>query len=85
LDELHKSPVAADMIERVGMLYGIEDKIRGHHPDHRRAVRQERSRPVLDEMKPWLEQTHRRALAESCNGESHPLRARALDSADPLL
>jgi transposase len=57
LDELHKSPVAAEMIARVGALYGIEEEIRGRRPDERRAVRQERSRPLLDAMKPWLEQT----------------------------
>ena len=34
-----------------------EEEIRGRRPDQRRAVRQERSRPLLDEMKPWLEQT----------------------------
>jgi transposase len=57
LDELHKSPVAAQMIDRIGALYGIEEEIRGRRPDERRAVRQERSRPLLDAMKPWLEQT----------------------------
>jgi transposase len=57
LDELHKSAVAAQMIARVGALYGIEEEIRGRLPDERRAVRQERSRPLLDAMKPWLEQT----------------------------
>jgi transposase len=57
LDELHKSPVAAEMIARVGALYGIEEEIRGRRPDERRAVRQERSRPLLDAMKPWMEQT----------------------------
>jgi transposase len=57
LDELHKSPVAAQMIARVGALYGIEEEIRGRRPDERCAVRQERSRPLLDAMKPWLEQT----------------------------
>ncbi len=45
------------MIDRIGALYGIEEEIRGRRPDERRAVRQERSRPLLDAMKPWLEQT----------------------------
>jgi transposase len=57
LDELHKSPVAAQMIAQVGAVYGIEQEIRGRSPNERRAVRQERTRPLLDEMKPWLEQT----------------------------
>ena len=57
LDELHKSAVAAQMIDKVGALYGIEQEIRGRSPDERRAVRQERTRPLLEAMKPWLEQT----------------------------
>jgi transposase len=57
LDELHKSPVAAEMMDRIGALYGIEEEIRGRRPDQRRAVRQERTRPLLDAMKPWLTQT----------------------------
>jgi len=57
LDELHKSPIAAEMIDRIGELYAIEKEIRGRRPDERRAVRQERSKPVLDAMKPWLVQT----------------------------
>jgi len=57
LDELHKSPVAAHMIERIGALYAIEHEIRGRPPDERCAVRRERSRPLLATMKAWLEQT----------------------------
>jgi transposase len=57
LHELHKSPLAAEMMDRIGALYAIEQEIRGRPPEERRAVRQEHSRPLLDTMKPWLEQT----------------------------
>jgi transposase len=57
LHELHQSPVAAQTLDRIGALYAIEKEIRGRRPDERSAVRQERSRPLLDAMKPWLEQT----------------------------
>jgi transposase len=57
LHELHKSPVAAEALERIGALYAIEKEIRGQPPDQRRAVRIERSRPLLDAMKAWLQQT----------------------------
>jgi transposase len=57
LHELHKSPLAAQAIERIGALYAIEQEIHGRLPHERRAVRQERSKPLLDAMKPWLEQT----------------------------
>jgi len=48
LHELHKSPVAAEALDRIGALYAIEQQIRGRPPDERRAARQERSRPLLD-------------------------------------
>jgi transposase len=59
LHELHKSPVAAQMMDRIGALYAIEHEIRSRPPEERHAVRRERSRPLLDTMKPWLEQTLR--------------------------
>ena len=59
LYELHKSPLAAEALDRIGELYAIEKEIRGRLPDERRAVRRERSRPLLDAMRPWLEQTLR--------------------------
>ncbi len=45
LHELHKSPVAAQALDRIGALYAVEKDIRGRPPDERRTVRQERSRP----------------------------------------
>ena len=50
LHELHQSPVAAQALDRIGALYAIEQEIRGRPPDERRAVRQERSRPLLDDL-----------------------------------
>jgi len=57
LHELHQSPVAAQALDRIGALYAIEQEIRGRLPDERRAVRQERSRPLLDALHTWLQQT----------------------------
>lgn len=57
LHELHKSPVAAEMLDRVGALYAIEKEIRGRSPDERRAVRQQYSCPLLDALHLWLQQT----------------------------
>jgi len=53
----HQSPVAEQALEKIGALYSIEQEIRGRPPDERCAVRQERSRPLLDDLKAWLEQT----------------------------
>jgi hypothetical protein len=45
------------MLDRIGALYAIEKEIWGRLPDERGAVRRERSRPLLDAMKAWLERT----------------------------
>jgi len=57
LFEANQSPPAAQAIERIGALYAIEKQIRGLPPDERRAVRQARSRPLLDALHGWLQQT----------------------------
>jgi len=57
LHEAHKSPVAAEALERIGVLYGIEGEIRGRPPDARREIRNARARPVLDALHEWLQNT----------------------------
>lgn len=49
------SPVATEAIARIAVLYAIEKTIRGKSPDARRAVRQARAGPLLDELKTWLQ------------------------------
>ena len=53
----HRSPVAAEAMERIAALYGIEKEIRGHAAGERREVRGTRARPLLDSLKQWLEET----------------------------
>jgi len=48
------SPIAAEALQRIALLYAVEKDIRGRSPDQRRAARQERSRPVVAELEPWL-------------------------------
>jgi transposase len=48
------SPIVDEALLRIAALYKIEDAIRGTAPDHRRAVRQELSRPLVDEFFAWL-------------------------------
>ena len=57
LEVAHKSPVAAEALERIAGLYAIEKEIRGHLPDQRREVRNTRSRPLLESLKQWFEET----------------------------
>lgn len=41
-------------LERIKLLYAIEAEIRGADSESRRAVRQQKSRPVLEALEPWL-------------------------------
>jgi transposase len=48
------APIASEALERIAALYAVESEIRGRSADERRALRQEESRPILDELEPWL-------------------------------
>ena len=56
--ELHKtgSPMATEAVRWIGLLYEIEREIRGRPPDERQRIRQERSRPIIDELHNWLQE-----------------------------
>ena len=49
-----KTPIAAEALGRIQKLYAVEAEIRGRSADERRAVRQEKSAPILQALKPWL-------------------------------
>ena len=51
-----ESPLAAHVLLRIGELYAIEDEIRGQPAEHRRAVRQLRSRSIVEELHVWLQE-----------------------------
>jgi transposase len=50
-----KSPLAAEVLARIRTLYVIEAEVRGQPAEHRRRVRQERSRPIVEALHAWLE------------------------------
>ena len=49
------APIATEALARIKLLYDIEAEIRGLSPAVRRAIRQERSKPVIEVLKPWFE------------------------------
>jgi hypothetical protein len=53
----NNSPLAAEALDRIGRLYGIETEIRGKPPDDRKTVRQTRAGPELDALQSWLHAT----------------------------
>jgi transposase len=48
------APIAAEALTRIAALYRIEQDIRGRSADQHRAVRQEHSRPLVEDLEPWL-------------------------------
>jgi transposase len=49
------APIATEALRRIAALYRIEAGIRGRSAGERRGARQARSRPLLDELRAWLE------------------------------
>jgi transposase len=54
LAELQKAPVAIEAVRRIDELFAIEREINGRPPDERLAVRQERSKLLVDALETWL-------------------------------
>jgi transposase len=66
--EIHQatgSPLAEEALRRIGELYRIEAEVRGHPAEARRAVRQERSRPLVEALHGWLAVQLERVSARS--------------------
>jgi transposase len=49
------APIATEALTRIAELYAIEAEIRGRSADERRAVRQDKTRPLVDGMKTWMD------------------------------
>lgn len=64
------SPIVDEALIRIAALYKIENQIRGIDPDQRRAMRQELSRPLVDEFFAWLTAQAARVSRKSKLGEA---------------
>jgi hypothetical protein len=51
------APTATEALKRIAELYEIEDEIRGNSADERRAARQQKSKPLAEALRGWLEKT----------------------------
>jgi transposase len=52
-----QSPIAQEALGRIAALYAVEKTIGGRPPDERYQARQERSRPVAEDLFVWMETT----------------------------
>jgi len=48
------SLIAEEAIKRIAALYGVEKEARGKSPEDRAAIRQEKAKPVFEELEAWL-------------------------------
>src|SRR5215210_2199176 len=48
------SPLAEEALRRIGELYQVEAEVRGRPAEDRRAIRQERSKPLVEALHSWL-------------------------------
>jgi hypothetical protein len=62
---VHASPITTEAIARIGALYGIEEEVRGKPAELRREIRQARAKPLLDELRSWLEKSLRQLSTKS--------------------
>jgi transposase len=65
LAKLAKAPIAHEAVRRIDELFVIERDINGKSPDERRAVRQERSKPLVEALGTFLRE--KRALLSASN------------------
>ena len=64
------SPIVDEALLRIAALYKVEDAIRRSAPDHRRAARQDLSRPLVDAFFAWLKAQAARVSRKSDLGEA---------------
>jgi transposase len=63
------SPIAEEGLRRIAELYAIEAALKGLPPDRRRAVRQARSAPLVEDFGAWLARIRARISAKSRLGQ----------------
>jgi transposase len=63
--ELTKAPIALGAVERIDALFAIEREINGDPIETRRAVRQERVKPLIDALHAWLRQQRAKLSAKN--------------------
>lgn len=65
-----KAPLATEAIERIAKFYEIEAEAHGQPPDRRRALRQEKAKPLVDAFHAWLKATLPKLSAKSALAEA---------------
>jgi hypothetical protein len=67
-----KMPIATEALQRIAALYAIEAEVRGQPAESRRAARQAKSRPLVEDLFTWFT-----AQLASLPGATQPRRRSA--------
>ena len=70
LAKLTKAPIALEAVRRIDELFDIEREINGKPPDERKAVRQEKSKPLVEALGIWLREQRARVSVKSDIGKA---------------
>jgi transposase len=62
---VHASPTTTEALARIGALYAIEEEVRGKPADLRLSIRQARARPLLVELRAWMQKAQSRLSSKS--------------------
>jgi transposase len=62
---IHASPTTTEALARIGALYAFEEEVRGKPADLRLSVRQARAKPLLDDLRKWMEKALHSLSAKS--------------------
>ena len=49
------APIAKGAVQRIALLYDVEQQAKGKSPDDRAALQQEKAKPVFDALEAWLQ------------------------------
>jgi transposase len=65
-----KAPIAAEAVRRIDELFAIEREINGKSAEERLAVREDRTKPLVNELEAWLRIQHARVSRKSEIGKA---------------
>ncbi|MEW6294653.1 MAG: IS66 family transposase, partial [Pseudomonadota bacterium] len=85
IDAGKDAPVAQDALQRIAAIYAIEKEIRGRPPTERLAVRQDRTRPLVEALHNWFTAMAPRMMAGSDTGEAMKYALRRWDGMTAFL
>jgi transposase len=70
LAEITAAPIAVEAVKRIDAIFAIEREINGAAADKRRAVRQERAKPLVEDLHAWMLENRARVSAKSAIGKA---------------